>query len=274
MKTFPIKDEKYGRTFSNFYYKQALPNFEWGEKLYIEYDGKLCAAIPKYAALVYPVKKTSPSDGTKTLVCFNIAGVGEKLIDYPVWVEDRKVEVSNWAPKVFRTIDEYDRFVKGVGGAFKPDAILMTDILRVHGYTHIREHQCWDLEVIGWYYRGSDADTCPMNFKDVWIDEDGAHVTVIHETGWSYCDKKPAYLTKEECMEANRRQVVEFDEEPKHEKKTKRRIVINCDEGFVADTLREIAVRYEDAFEDIGEDAEQGFYEAEHGSGFIEEVEE
>lgn len=273
MKTFPIKDEKYGRTFASFYYKHSLPNFEWGEKLYIEYDGKLCAAIPKYAAYVYPVKPTRPSDGTKDLVCFNIAGVGDVLIDYPVYVEGGKVSVSPWAPKVFRTIDEYDRFVKGIGGAFVPDAISMRDILRVHGYTHFREHNCWDLEVTGWFYRGSDADTCPMNFKDVWIDEDGTHVTVIHETGWSG-NKKPAYLTKEECMEANRRQVVEFDEEPKHEKKTKRRIVINCDEGFVADTLREIAVRYEDAFEDIGEDAEQGFYEAEHGSGFIEEVEE
>lgn len=49
------------------------------------------------------------------------------------------------------------------------------------------------------------------------------------------------------------------------------RIVINCDEGFVADTLREIATRYENAVQDLGEYAQFGFYEAEHGVGTIEE---
>lgn len=42
------------------------------------------------------------------------------------------------------------------------------------------------------------------------------------------------------------------------------RIVINCDEGFVADTLREFAGKYEDEFGD--------WYECEHGSGFLEFV--
>lgn len=43
------------------------------------------------------------------------------------------------------------------------------------------------------------------------------------------------------------------------------RVVLICDEWFVADTLREIATMIED------DDRE--WYEAEHGSGFIEEVE-
>lgn len=51
------------------------------------------------------------------------------------------------------------------------------------------------------------------------------------------------------------------------------RVVINCDEGFVADTLREIAMRYENAIDDIGEDAKEGFFEAQHGSAYIEVVE-
>ena len=46
------------------------------------------------------------------------------------------------------------------------------------------------------------------------------------------------------------------------------RIVINCDEGFVADTLRDIATQYEN-----GEYAQFGFYEVEHGVGTIEETE-
>lgn len=45
------------------------------------------------------------------------------------------------------------------------------------------------------------------------------------------------------------------------------RVVINCDEGFVTDTLREIATAYED---DLGD---REWYEAEHGSGFIEVLE-
>lgn len=44
------------------------------------------------------------------------------------------------------------------------------------------------------------------------------------------------------------------------------RIVINCDEGFVADTLREIATIYEDTLD------EAGFYEAEHGCASMEIV--
>ena len=43
------------------------------------------------------------------------------------------------------------------------------------------------------------------------------------------------------------------------------RVVVTCDEGWVADTLRDIATMIED------DDRE--WYEAEHGSGFIEEVE-
>ena len=44
------------------------------------------------------------------------------------------------------------------------------------------------------------------------------------------------------------------------------RVVVVCDEGYVADTLRDIAtmIEYE----------EREWYEAEHGSGFIEEIEE
>jgi hypothetical protein len=43
------------------------------------------------------------------------------------------------------------------------------------------------------------------------------------------------------------------------------RVVVTCDEGWVADTLRDIATMIEDA--------DREWYEAEHGSGFIEEVE-
>ena len=44
------------------------------------------------------------------------------------------------------------------------------------------------------------------------------------------------------------------------------RIVIFCDEGFVAETMRDIATAYED-------DMDREWYEAEHGSATIEEVE-
>ena len=50
-------------------------------------------------------------------------------------------------------------------------------------------------------------------------------------------------------------------------------VTLTCDEGFVADTLREIATRYENAVEDIGEEAMFGRYEAEHGEAEIQEYE-
>lgn len=43
------------------------------------------------------------------------------------------------------------------------------------------------------------------------------------------------------------------------------RVVLTCDEGFVADSLRDFANAYEDKFGD--------FHEVEHGSGFLEFVE-
>lgn len=45
------------------------------------------------------------------------------------------------------------------------------------------------------------------------------------------------------------------------------RIVINCDEGFVADTLRDIATLYEDELDTTK------WYETDHGCGFMEEGE-
>ncbi len=44
------------------------------------------------------------------------------------------------------------------------------------------------------------------------------------------------------------------------------KVVLVCDEGFVADSLREFATAYEDNFGD--------WHEVEHGSGFLEFVEE
>ena len=43
------------------------------------------------------------------------------------------------------------------------------------------------------------------------------------------------------------------------------RVVLTCDEGFVADSLRDFASAYEDNFGD--------FHEVEHGSGFLEFIE-
>ena len=43
------------------------------------------------------------------------------------------------------------------------------------------------------------------------------------------------------------------------------RVVLTCDEGFVADSLRDFAAKYEDEFGD--------FHEVEHGSGFLEFIE-
>lgn len=43
------------------------------------------------------------------------------------------------------------------------------------------------------------------------------------------------------------------------------RVVLTCDEGFVADTLRDFATAYEDDFGD--------YHEVEHGSGFLEFIE-
>lgn len=43
------------------------------------------------------------------------------------------------------------------------------------------------------------------------------------------------------------------------------RVVLTCDDGFVAETMRNIATMIEDE--------EQSWYEAEHGSGFTEEIE-
>ena len=213
MKTYPINDNNLNSKFEYFSKGQMLPKFEWGKKLYIEYKGALRAAIPLYSALVSNVKKTgSPiQDGVYEVVCFNIAGIGKELLKWEIYYNDGRVKASDWNPRIFLTKEDYDSFIEGKGTTYTPDGVLVRDILRVEGYSHLHETNCWYYQIIGWCWNYEEPRECPMGFKECWIDEDGGHVTVIHE-GWGN-PEYPAYRTREECLTANRKEVIDFDDE-------------------------------------------------------------
>lgn len=213
MNNFPITNEDFNSKFSYFSQKAMLPKFEWGKKLYIEYEGKVRAAIPYYSAAVSNKKKTGcPSkDGWKTVVCFNIAGIGKKLIKWEIYLDSGHIKASTWNLRLFKTTEDYERFISGEKNQqYVPDGVLVKDILRVHGYGNIKEHECWYYKVYGWCWNYEEPRECPLSFKDCWLNDEGGHITVIHE-GWGD-QKYPAYLTREECLAANRKQVEEFDE--------------------------------------------------------------
>ena len=212
MKQFPITlSDTIKSTHSSFYPEHALPLFDYGKKLYIEYEGKIRAAIPLYSAFVtvpggvYGRKKTN-------LTGFNIAGVGKKDIECDMHFDGSKVEVGYAFPRLFKTLEDYDRFIENKGGAYRPDAVSVPDILRVNGYSVFCEVGTWENGIVGYFYHRDNVTRGTMPFCDMFVDADGAHVTVLHRgTGWA--EDKVAYLTREECLAANRKEVVDFEEE-------------------------------------------------------------
>ena len=221
MNTFPIKSEDYNNKFYAFGQKSMLPMFEWGEKLYMEYEGALRAVRPLYAARVSNAKKTgSPTqDGPKDVVCFDIAGIGQTLLKWEVYYscDLHRVVASRWNNRIFKSVEDYERFIQGDAGAkYVPEGLPIVNILRSHGYSKFKEHDIWDYQIILWCWNYEEPQECPVSFKELWIDADGHHVTVVHE-GWND-PKYKAYLTREECLAANKKAVVDFDEpEPEPE---------------------------------------------------------
>ena len=220
MKTFPIKGNEYNTRFGSFHQKAMLPKFPWGQKFYMEYEGALRAVRPLYVAHISNAKPTgSPSqDGPKDVVCFDIAGIGERLIKWEVYYssDQRRVVASRWNNRIFATTEDYDRFVKGESGTeYVPDCVSIEDILWDNGYRKLEECDVWCKRIVMWCWNYEEPRECPVCFKDLWIDADGSHVTVIHE-GWGK-PEYPTYHTREDCLAANRKGVVEF-EEPKEEK--------------------------------------------------------
>lgn len=242
MNNFPITNEDFNSKFSYFSQKAMLPKFDWGKKLYIEYEGKLRAAIPYYSAAVSNKKKTGcPSqDGWKTVVCFNIAGIGKKLIKWEIYLDDHgRIKVSNWNLRIYKTTEDYERFISGEKNQqYVPDGVLVKDILRVHGYGNIKEHECWDYKVYGWCWNYEEPRECPLSFKDCWLNDEGGHITVIHE-GWDD-PKYPAYLTREECLAANRKGVVDFDENELEEEKPVKRL--DHDSALICESIQEVTL--------------------------------
>lgn len=255
MKTFPIKNEKFFSEYDHVYSESKIPVLEWGKKYYMIYNGELHAIIPLYVAIVG--QKGKEVFGIDPWIACKIAGVdGVKIVNCGGCYGFDQPS----GRKLFLTKEDYECFREDERtGRHIPNYVSMYQIIASR-CVKMKFEYGWCVPML---YEFSEYSHQPelyrANFKDVWIDEDGIHASVGTEG---------QFINIEDCKNANRRQVVEFEEEPKHEDKTKRRIVINCDDGFVADTLREIAARYED---DLG-DSE--WYEAEHGSGFIEEVED
>jgi len=217
MNTFPIiLSDTIKSTHSSFYPEHALPLFNYGKKLYIEYEGKIRAAIPLYSAFV-SVPGEVYGRRTTNLTGFNIAGIGKKDIECDMHFDGHEIKTGYSFPRLFKTLEDYDRFIEDKGGAYRPDAVSVPDILRVNGYSVFSEVGTWEKGIVGYFYHHNEVTKGTMPFCDMFVDADGTHVTVLHRgTGWA--ENKVAYLTREECLAANRKQVEEFDEtEPKPE---------------------------------------------------------
>ena len=213
MNTFPIiLSEKVTSTHDDFYPEHALPLFQYGKKLYIEYDGKIRAAIPLYSAFVN-VPGGAYGWRTTNLTGFKIAGIGKKDLECDMHInsQEKRIVCGYSFPRLFLTIDDYDRFINGNGGTYMPDGVSVPDILRANGYDSFCEAGTWTKGIVGWIFHNSEATNHTMPFCDMYVDADGGHVTVLRRgTGWAA--QKKAYLTREECLAANRKPVEEFDE--------------------------------------------------------------
>lgn len=192
MKQFPIKDVK--NTFDYFFESQSLPKFDWGKKLYIHYKDALRAAIPLYSALI------GTNDKCQRVVGFNIAGIGNEYL----------IEGAGY--RIFKTPSDYDAYVAGAKKEYEPERVTVADMLRVRGFK-MKEHACWYYSVLGWRYekRKCAPDNAEIKFRDVWLDEDGSHITVLPVGVYSWSGK--CYLTRAECIADNTPAVIDFDDE-------------------------------------------------------------
>ena len=100
-------------------------------------------------------------------------------------------------------------FLAGKKTEYKPWEVKIEMVLRHFGAV-LRECSCWEKEVMGWYMGQAKPEQSGIRFKDVWIDEDGYHATLLPKS--VYSDSKcKYYLTREDCIKDNEREVVEFD---------------------------------------------------------------
>lgn len=239
MKQFPITlSDTIKSTHSSFYPEHALPLFDYGKKLYIEYEGKIRAAIPLYTAFV-TVPGGAYGRRTTNLTGFNIAGIGKKDIECDMHFSGHELKTGHSFPRLFKTLEDYDRFIENKGGAYRPDAVSVPDILRVNGYSVFCEVETWQKGIVGYFYHHNDVIKGTMPFCDMFVDADGAHVTVLHRgTGWA--EDKVAYLTREECLAANRKDVVDFEEEVVETKPPVKRL--DHDSALICESIQEVTL--------------------------------
>lgn len=239
MKQFPITlSDTIKSTHSSFYPEHALPLFDYGKKLYIEYEGKIRAAIPLYSAFV-TVPGGAYGRRTTNLTGFNIAGIGKKDIECDMHISGHEIKTGHSFPRLFKTLEDYDRFIENKGGAYRPGAVSVPDILRVNGYSVFCEVETWQKGIVGYFYHHNDVTKGTMPFCDMFVDADGAHVTVLHRgTGWA--EDKVAYLTYEECLAANRKDVVDFDENELEEERPVKRL--DHDSALICESIQEVTL--------------------------------
>jgi hypothetical protein len=206
MKNYPINfidGSQFKSEIGSFYYGTKVPFFPCGEKMYVLIDKKLYACIPKYVALAQH-NGGSPTCGLKWFGGFTVAGLG-----------DMNLDIYNGGVLFFKSIDDYNGYLKTGGHKFSPSTEDLKDVLRkMHGIALISYSSNY-YAVKGWYMGPTKPEETALVFKDFWVDADGSHVTPVAKTNGSL--KVPVYLTQEECIKANTADVVDFDTDVKED---------------------------------------------------------
>ncbi len=194
MNKFPVDNVK--TKFNQFYYETSLPVFTWGKKLFIYINQEMRAAIPLYSYIA-----ASGSDSSiARFVGFNIAGMG-------------KVNLREGSYRLFLTPGHYDSYAAGnKSSEYNPPRVEIGEIVRSRGF-NTKESSCWDRVILGWYFDKfhGTPEQIAIKFQDLWIDEDGTHITVVPESHYSNGTK--CYLTKQECINDNKPKVYDFDDD-------------------------------------------------------------
>lgn len=208
MKTFPVQtSDKVRSEIPSFNEDHAIPVLEWGKKMYILFGDEVRAAIPLCSYLVMVEGQAGCASSNKTFVRFNVAGKGEQ--DIEVWIVGTRYSAG---VRMFKTREDYEGFFVGQTlRELRPEGIPLWSIIKDHGY-ETGNVGSWDRAVLGWYMDKFEPKQGKIRFKDVWVDEGGVHITFLPKAYYG-CDNNKYYLTKEECLAANRREVFDFDDD-------------------------------------------------------------
>lgn len=230
MKNYPIKNEHLHASYDHIYSESEIQVFPWGKKMYLIHKDSLRAIIPLYTAMATDDRKPAQTRGWDTYLGCRIAGQdGIKLINMS----------GCYDRKFFLTPEDYDRFCKDGKGRYTPSSVRLSEVLRPYCCGISNTNCCTWYAPQLWYFDhfSQRPKLRTVVIEALWIDNEGNHVELRMING----DTK-YFRSEKECMDANKKQVVEFPDDAETEPEPVT-ITLTREQHLTAESIQEVTLQ-------------------------------